>query len=33
VQEHILETLGGYDKEVRKKVLQTNAAKLYNLPF
>ena len=33
VQEHILCTLGGYDYEVRKKVLQSNAAKLYNLPF
>lgn len=33
VQEHIMETLGGYDHEVRKKVLQTNASRLYNLPF
>jgi predicted TIM-barrel fold metal-dependent hydrolase len=33
VQEHIVDTLGGYDDSVRKKVLQTNAAKLYNLPF
>ncbi len=33
VQEHIMHTLGGYDHEVRKKVLQSNAAKLYNLPF
>jgi predicted TIM-barrel fold metal-dependent hydrolase len=33
VQEHIVETLGGYDQSVRKKVLQTNAVKLYNLPF
>lgn len=33
VQEHIVNTLGGYDYEVKKKVLQTNAAKLYNLPF
>ena len=23
----------GYEKSVRKKVLETNAAKLYNLPF
>jgi predicted TIM-barrel fold metal-dependent hydrolase len=33
VQKHIVHTLGGYDYEVKKKVLQTNAAKLYNLPF
>ncbi|HYP64596.1 MAG TPA: amidohydrolase family protein, partial [Acidocella sp.] len=33
VQEHIVETLGGYSYETRKKVLQGNAAKLYNLPF
>jgi predicted TIM-barrel fold metal-dependent hydrolase len=33
VQEHIVETLGGYDHNVRKKVLETNAVKLYNLPF
>ena len=33
VQEHIVDTLGGYDKSVRKKVLETNAVKLYNLPF
>ncbi|HTH29483.1 MAG TPA: amidohydrolase family protein [Sphingobium sp.] len=33
VQEHIMDTLGGYDHEVRKKVLETNAVKLYNLPF
>jgi predicted TIM-barrel fold metal-dependent hydrolase len=33
VQEHILDTLGGYDDSVRKKVLETNAVKLYNLPF
>ena len=33
VQEHIVETLGGYSHEVRKQVLETNAAKLYNLPF
>ncbi len=33
VQEHIMETLGGYTPEVRKKVLQSNASKLYNLPF
>jgi predicted TIM-barrel fold metal-dependent hydrolase len=33
VQDHIMETLGGYDHGVRKKVLETNAVKLYNLPF
>jgi predicted TIM-barrel fold metal-dependent hydrolase len=33
VQEHLVETLGGYDYAVRKKVLETNAVKLYNLPF
>ncbi|HEX4377339.1 MAG TPA: amidohydrolase family protein [Steroidobacteraceae bacterium] len=33
VQEHIVDTLGGYDKSVKKKVLETNAARLYNLPF
>ena len=33
VQVHIVETLGGYDYAVKKKVLQTNATKLYKLPF
>jgi uncharacterized protein len=33
VQEHILDTLGGYDQNVRKRVLERNAAELYNLPF
>lgn len=33
VQDHIMHTLGGYGHEVRKKVLETNAVKLYNLPF
>lgn len=33
VQDHIMKTLGGVDPEVRKKVLETNAVKLYNLPF
>ena len=33
VQDHLKKTLGGYDYDVRKKVLQSNAAKLYNLPF
>jgi predicted TIM-barrel fold metal-dependent hydrolase len=33
VQEHIVDVLGGYDASVRKKVLETNAVGLYNLPF
>ena len=33
VQEHILDTLGGYDQAVRKRVLERNAVELYNLPF
>jgi predicted TIM-barrel fold metal-dependent hydrolase len=33
VQEHIVDVLGGYDDSVRKRVLETNAVKLYNLPF
>jgi predicted TIM-barrel fold metal-dependent hydrolase len=33
VQAHLVATLGDYDAVVRKKVLQTNAAKFYNLPF
>lgn len=33
VQAHIMDTLGGYDHAVRKQVLETNAVKLYNLPF
>lgn len=33
VQDHIMETLGDYDHEVRKRVLERNAAELYNLPF
>jgi predicted TIM-barrel fold metal-dependent hydrolase len=33
VQEHIMETLGGYDQHVRKRVLERNAVELYNLPF
>jgi predicted TIM-barrel fold metal-dependent hydrolase len=33
VQEHLVKTLGGHPYEVRKKVLETNAVKLYNLPF
>jgi predicted TIM-barrel fold metal-dependent hydrolase len=33
VQQQIIDTLGGYSHDVRKKVLETNAVKLYNLPF
>jgi predicted TIM-barrel fold metal-dependent hydrolase len=33
VQEHIMDTLGGYDRNVRKRVLERNAVELYNLPF
>jgi predicted TIM-barrel fold metal-dependent hydrolase len=33
VQDHIMETLGSCSAEDRKKVLETNAVKLYNLPF
>jgi predicted TIM-barrel fold metal-dependent hydrolase len=33
VQDHIMNTLGGYNQDVRKKVLESNAVKLYNLPF
>ena len=33
VQEHLVETLGGYSRDVRKQVLESNAVKLYNLPF
>ena len=33
VQEHIVDTLGGYDYEVKKRVLERNAVELYNLPF
>jgi predicted TIM-barrel fold metal-dependent hydrolase len=33
VQEHLKDVLGGYSHEVRKKVLQDNAVRLYNLPF
>jgi predicted TIM-barrel fold metal-dependent hydrolase len=33
VQEHLVDTLGGYDYAVRKQVLEQNAVKLYNLPF
>ncbi len=33
VQAHIVDVLGGYDFETRKKVLQDNAVKFYNLPI
>ena len=33
VQDHIKNVLGGYDYEVKKKVLQDNAARFYKLPF
>ncbi len=33
VQDHIKDVLGGYSFEVKKKVLQDNAVKVYNLPF
>jgi predicted TIM-barrel fold metal-dependent hydrolase len=33
VQDHIMETLGGYSHEVRKRVLETNAVELYKLPI
>ncbi|MCE7797764.1 amidohydrolase [Sphingobium sufflavum] len=33
VQDHIKDVLGGYSYEVKKKVLQDNAVKVYNLPF
>src|SRR6202008_15308 len=33
VQDHGRKTLGAYSQDVRKKVLETNAVKLYNLPF
>jgi predicted TIM-barrel fold metal-dependent hydrolase len=33
VQDKLVETLGGYDYAIRKRVLQDNAVELYNLPF
>lgn len=33
VQEHLVATLGDYDRSVKEKILQSNASKLYNLPF
>ena len=33
VQDKLVKVLGGYDHAVRKQVLETNAANLYNLEF
>jgi len=33
VQEHLVDVLGGYDFETKKKVLEGNAVRFYNLPF
>jgi predicted TIM-barrel fold metal-dependent hydrolase len=33
VQDKLVETLGGYDYAIRKRVLEQNAAELYNLSF
>jgi predicted TIM-barrel fold metal-dependent hydrolase len=33
VQDKLVEVLGGYDYETRKRILQSNAADLYNLSF
>jgi predicted TIM-barrel fold metal-dependent hydrolase len=33
VQKHLVDVLGGYDQSIKKKVLQSNASRLYNLPF
>jgi predicted TIM-barrel fold metal-dependent hydrolase len=33
IQEHVIDVLGGYDYEVKKKVLERNAVTLFNLPF
>jgi predicted TIM-barrel fold metal-dependent hydrolase len=33
VQEHLVDVLGGYDFATKKKILQDNAVKLYNLPI
>jgi predicted TIM-barrel fold metal-dependent hydrolase len=33
VQAHILDTLGGYDRHVKERVLERNAVELYNLGF
>ena len=33
VQDKLVEVMGGYDYEIRKRVLERNAAELYNLPI
>jgi predicted TIM-barrel fold metal-dependent hydrolase len=33
VQKHIEKSLGGYSYDIKKKVLETNAVKMYKLPF
>jgi len=33
VQDKLVEVLGGHDYETRKRVLESNAVELYNLPF
>ena len=33
VQDKLVDVLGGYDYEIRKRVLERNAAELYNLPI
>lgn len=33
VQDKLVETMGGYEYEIRKRVLQDNASELYNLKF
>jgi predicted TIM-barrel fold metal-dependent hydrolase len=33
VQDKLVEVLGGYGYETRKRVLETNAVELYNLQF
>lgn len=33
VQDKLVDTLGAYDYETRKRILERNAAELYNLPF
>jgi predicted TIM-barrel fold metal-dependent hydrolase len=33
VQDKLVDTLGGYDYETRRRVLERNAVELYNLPF
>ena len=33
VQDKLVETLGGYDYAIRKRVLESNAAELFNLTF